>query len=348
MLHGGLLYLALFVLPKFLTGRNLPPPAYTVKIVDSIPAGDLGMHLPRLSAAKRAEKENAPESAKEQAPPAPSTKTEPMTEEPLTPENNKNAIALNSLSSASPTITPTPAPEPTAALTPEPTLAPTDKPTPATASTPKVGPRVKPAGAEPAGSVTKSQPKAHPQPSAAIQLAKALPTPSVQDQLAKIRKQLMAQHLANQKALADNDDSDEEGDPGATPADKSISGGGPVLGPMASTGAGFGIGEGTGSAGVLKNLDFLLYYRTVQERVKKAWNFSGGSPDLAATVTFSIGADGSLTDVKVTQSSKDSAYDDSVVRAIRKAAPFPPPPAQYRDQFGGGIEALFKQGEMNS
>jgi len=348
MLHGGLLYLALFLLPKFLTRGNPPPPSYTVRIVDNIPAGDLGMHLPRLSGA---EKEHAPEPAQQQPPLEPSTKTEPTSEAPLAPDHDKNALALNNFSSASPTLTPTPTPQPTPAPTPEPTLAPTDKPTPAAASTPKVEHTAKPtAAAEPASRVTKSQPKAPLKPAAAIQLAKAEPTPSVQDQLAKIRKQLMAQHLANEKAHADNDESDDEGEgePGATPADKGKSGGGPVVGPVASAGAGFGIGEGTGSAGVLKNLDFLLYYRTVQERVKKAWNFSGGSPDLAATVTFSIGADGSLTDVKVTQSSNDSAYDDSVVRAIRKAAPFPPPPAQYRDQFGGGIEALFKLGEMNS
>lgn len=353
VLHAGLLYLAVFVLPKFLSSRGAPPPSYTVKIVDSIPAGDLGTHLPTLSRSNQADQEN-PSAASKEAAPAQSAaaKEEPTAAAPLAPETDTNAMALNDLASATPAITPAPTatPEPSPVPTAEPTSVPTEKPTPAPSSTPKLirAPKPRPAVAK-TGNVARSQPKAQPKPSAAVQLAKAEPTASVGEQLAKIRKQLLAQHLADRKRHADNDDDSDEGtDTGTTPDEEGKSGGGPVEGPVASAGAGFGIGEGTGSAGVLKNLDFLLYYRTVQERVRKAWNFSGGSADLTATVTFSIGADGSLTGVKVTQSSRDAAYDDSVVRAIRKAAPFPPPPAQYRDQFGGGIEALFKLGEMTS
>ena len=350
ILHAGLLYLALFVLPKFLNNRSsAAPPSYTVKIVDSLPAGDLATHLPMLSRPGNPQPGNSSQASSEVAP-APSAAA---TAEPAAAEPDKNAIALSDLPSATPASTPAPIPtsEPTPVPTAEPTPAPTEKPmpTPALKATPKVTgtPKRPAATTKPDKRSVTSQPKAHPKPSAAVLLAKAEPTPSVSEQLAKIRKQLLAQHLAAQKKHADNDDNDEDsGDAGTTPDKEDKSGGGPAIGPAASAGAGFGIGEGTGSAGGLENLDFLLYYRTVQERVRKAWNFNGGSPDLTATVTFSIGADGSLTGVKVTQSSKDSAYDDSVVRAIRKAAPFPPPPEKYRDQFGGGIEALFKLGEM--
>jgi TonB family protein len=109
-----------------------------------------------------------------------------------------------------------------------------------------------------------------------------------------------------------------------------------------------GIGGGSGSAGIQQDPEFLLYYQNVQDKIKKAWSFAGSNPDLTATVTFGINPDGSLNAVTVTASSKDPAFDDSVMRAIRRAAPFTPPPDKYRPQFAAGIEAVFKLGELSS
>ena len=100
--------------------------------------------------------------------------------------------------------------------------------------------------------------------------------------------------------------------------------------------------------GIQQDPQFLLYYQTVQDRIKKAWNYVGGSGDLTTSVTFAIGPDGSLTGVKLTQSSRDPAFDDSVIRAIRRAAPFPPPPEKYRPEFGEGVDAEFKLGELKA
>jgi len=47
--HLGLFALFFFVAPLYLHQPDAPPPAYTVKIVDNIPAGDLGTHLPRIN-----------------------------------------------------------------------------------------------------------------------------------------------------------------------------------------------------------------------------------------------------------------------------------------------------------
>src|SRR6185312_8001053 len=47
--HAVFLYLVLFALPRWLKTDQTPPPAYTVTIVDNLPAGDLGTHLPRLA-----------------------------------------------------------------------------------------------------------------------------------------------------------------------------------------------------------------------------------------------------------------------------------------------------------
>jgi len=46
-------------------------------------------------------------------------------------------------------------------------------------------------------------------------------------------------------------------------------------------------------------------------------------------VTFVIGRNGSTSDVRVVQSSGNRALDDSALRAIYEASPFPPLPAQY-------------------
>ena len=109
-----------------------------------------------------------------------------------------------------------------------------------------------------------------------------------------------------------------------------------------------GVGPGTGSAGIQQDLDFLLYYRTVQEKIKQAWSFGAGANDLTATVDFEIGPDGNLNGVKIAKSSNDPAFDESVLRAIRRAAPFPAPPEKFRAEFSQGIEARFQLSELKS
>ncbi len=323
--HLGLFALIFFVLPKYLNSAEPPPPTYTVKIVDNIPAGDLGTHLPRLAPLAQKESKAAPQ------PEEPKVKVDaPKPEVPHEPD--KNAIALNSL--ASPTLTPTPTPQPTIEPTPEPTPSeqPTPKPRPTRRATPKPTP-VK---------TREHKPKAAP----TIALARAESTPSVAQRLAMIRQQLLASHMKElQKEQAEDDEDTDEPDSEATSGDE---GGGPVASRSATEGKGYGVGSGTGSMGIQQDAEFLLYYQTVQDKIKKAWNFFGGSNDLTATVDFSIGPDGTLTAVKIGNSSKDSAFDDSVIRAIKRAAPFPPPPDKYRDRFAGGIEAVFNLGQLKS
>ncbi len=321
--HLGLFALIFFVLPKYLNSAEPPPPAYTVKIVDKLPAGDLGTHLPRLAPPEQ--KESKPEPPK---PEEPEVKVEePKPEVPNEPD--ENAIALNRVTS--PTLTPTP--EPTIEATPEPTPseAPSPKPSHTHGATPKPAP-VK---------AKEHKPKAAP----TIALARAESTPSVAQRLAQIRQQLLANHMKElHKENAEDEDTGEP-DSEATSGDE---GGGPAAANSASEGKGYGVGSGAGGMGIQQDPEFLLYYQTVQDKIKKAWNFFGGSNDLTATVDFSIGPDGTLTAAKIGNSSKDPAFDDSVIRAIKRAAPFPPPPEKYRDRFAGGIEAVFNLGALKS
>jgi protein TonB len=178
-----------------------------------------------------------------------------------------------------------------------------------------------------------------PAPSTAIAVAKAEATPSVDQRLADVRKELLAEHL---RELRDKAEEENKGHAGKG------SSGGPAVANVETNGKGYGVGSGTGSQGIQQDAAFLLYYQTVQKRIKDAWSFLGSNSDLTATVSFGINPDGSLNSVKVDGTSRDPAFDDSVVRAIRRAAPFPPPPAKYRNQFAQGVEAVFKLGELNS
>jgi colicin import membrane protein len=328
--HAALFALVFLVMPAYLHSDQTPPPAYTVKIVDNLPAGDLGTHLPRLSGRVRPK-----------PPPKQIAKAEEHFEthepkiEPLKPppEEEKNAISLKSLL----TPTPTPTPPPVESLiTPVPTAEPTAKPAPK--RTAKKIARVRPTPAP------VRRHREHPREKPPVMIAKAERTPGVEESLAKIRQHLLAEHLKHENAKAAESAEEDE----TRNAGKEVSGGGPVVASVATEGSGLGVGPGTGSAGIQQDLQFLLYYRTVQQKIKKAWSFPGGPSDLTATVSFAIGPDGSLTAVRVTKSSRDPAFDESVIRAIRRAAPFPPPPDKYRSEFAGGIEALFKLGELKS
>jgi len=71
--HLALFALVFFVAPRYLHQPDAPPPAYTVKIVDNIPAGDLGTHLPPINRHKTEE----PKPESQPKPEEPKVKVEP-------------------------------------------------------------------------------------------------------------------------------------------------------------------------------------------------------------------------------------------------------------------------------
>jgi periplasmic protein TonB len=335
--HAALFAFVFLVLPKYLHSEEAPPPSYTVKIVDSLPAGDLGTHLPRLAPRETKQEAKAEEHKAEE----PKIKVEAP--KPIPSDNDKNAIALNNVATPTPTPTPEATEAPTVEATVEPTVEPTPeptpKPTPKPAHTRHPTPRPTPVGAK------NRKPKAE----STIAIARAESTASVAARLAELKRKMMQQHLADLAKKGDDEDEDDDSDDSSDMSDTSgPSGGGPVAANSATAGKGYGIGSGTGSMGIQQDPEFLLYYQSVQDKIKKAWTFLGGSNDLTATVDFSIGPDGTLTSAKIGESSKDAAFDDSVIRAIKRAAPFPAPPPKYRDQFSGGVQAVFNLGQLKS
>jgi TonB family protein len=159
----------------------------------------------------------------------------------------------------------------------------------------------------------------------------AKPTPDIRQQMRKLHEKLMAEHLKQLEEAARNHGH-----------------AGPVLASKETEGKGYGVGPGAGSSGVIESADFLLYCQTVKKKIQDAWNFAGKNPKLTATVTVGINPDGSLNAVRVSEASRDPAFDDSVVRAIRLAAPFPPPPEKYRAQFAAGVPVIFNLGSLES
>lgn len=331
--HAAVFAFVIFIAPRLFASVDQPVPAYTVKIVDNIPAGDLGTHLPRLSSKPtREEKADTPKPQE----PKPDEAKPP--EPKLAAADDANAFALNT---RKPEPTPTDTPEPTPAPTPEPSEA-APAPTPTRTPHPRRTPRPTPAPTpEKSKAHNRHEPKPHATP---VMVAKAAAAASVSARMQKIREQLLKQHLA---ALANSPDEDDDDDT-APPVRGGPAGGGPVAASGARAGAGYGVGPGTGSMGIQQDPEFLLYFSTVQDKIKKAWNFTSGSSDLTAIVDYAIGPDGALTEVKIAKSSNDAAFDDSVLRAIRRAAPFPPPPEKYRAQWAGGVEATFRLGDLKS
>jgi periplasmic protein TonB len=304
--HALFIFVILVVLPGLLSPKP-PPPSYTVKIVDALPAGDLGTHLPRLNQrAAEPPKVAPPKVANHEAP------TSITTPPPPPPDNDKDLMALNTTHSPTPTPTPPP-PSPMPSVVPTPRPKKHQRATPASTPTPQV---------------RRQKPKAL--PTSELARATPRPTPNIEQEMRKLHEKLMAEHLKQMK---------EE-------AARSPGNGGPVLASRETEGRGYGVGAGTGSAGILQNAEFLLYCQTIKKRIQDAWNFAGRNPKLTATVTVGINPDGSLNAVRVSDASRDPGFDDSVVRAIRLAAPFPPPPEKYRAQFAEGVPVIFNLGAL--
>jgi TolA protein len=90
---------------------------------------------------------------------------------------------------------------------------------------------------------------------------------------------------------------------------------------------------GEGGGGAVRGIEFILYTQQLQRRVQESWIVAEKRPELVASVSFRIQADGEVQDIEMMKSSGDAAFDQSVLRAVRKAAPFPPPPQSYANEF---------------
>lgn len=89
------------------------------------------------------------------------------------------------------------------------------------------------------------------------------------------------------------------------------------------------------------------YFGLLSAVVKRNYDVSDTIPEgerrtLRATVVIKLGAAGELVDVELSKGSGNELFDAAVVGAVKKAAPFGPPPAHLRDSLKkNGVALVF-------
>lgn len=98
----------------------------------------------------------------------------------------------------------------------------------------------------------------------------------------------------------------------------------------AQTGAALGGAPGTGRV----SPETLAYFRELDERIRSNWTVPelalSDSRSLIVQIRITIELHGKVSNVRMEKGSGNPYFDDSVLRAIRKASPLPVPPEQLR------------------
>lgn len=79
--------------------------------------------------------------------------------------------------------------------------------------------------------------------------------------------------------------------------------------------------------------EFMDYYERMVSLLKRRWIWIGGKSGRQVTVRFGVLENGEIVALQTVRPSGDVSYDESVMKAIRRASPLPPPPARYRKEF---------------
>lgn len=93
----------------------------------------------------------------------------------------------------------------------------------------------------------------------------------------------------------------------------------------------------TGSGAARASLEerYSAYYGVLRDKVQENWIYPQGLKDnkISIIVSMKIARNGKLLDANVEKSSGSKAFDESLLKAIRKAAPFPPLPTDLEGSF---------------
>ncbi|MBI5681724.1 MAG: cell envelope integrity protein TolA [Deltaproteobacteria bacterium] len=82
------------------------------------------------------------------------------------------------------------------------------------------------------------------------------------------------------------------------------------------------------------DLEFKAYYLKLREGIYSKWIFPNDSKkDMMTIIGLKISRAGNLIERYLERSSGSPAFDNSAVRAVEKAAPFPPLPDSFQDEF---------------
>jgi colicin import membrane protein len=123
-------------------------------------------------------------------------------------------------------------------------------------------------------------------------------------------------------------------------------------GDVISSGSGEGegaaaLGPGGRGGGVVKGMEFIIYQNRMLSSIKDNWAWVGQKSNLRVVVHFSIKDNGEITGLKIVQPSGDPSYDESVLRAVKKSSPLPPPPESSRKDFAD-VELTFRPKDLGA
>ncbi len=120
-----------------------------------------------------------------------------------------------------------------------------------------------------------------------------------------------------------------------------------------SAGTGEGIGAaglgpgGRGGPGVVKGMDYVIYQNRMLGMIKNNWVWLETRSRLKVVVRFNIKDSGEISGLKIIQPSGNPSFDESVLRAVRKSNPLPPPPEALRKEFSE-VELTFRPEDLGS
>ena len=120
-----------------------------------------------------------------------------------------------------------------------------------------------------------------------------------------------------------------------------------------STGTGEGVGGsalgagGRGGPGIVKGMDYVIYQNRMLSTIKNNWVWVGPRSNIKVVVHFNIRDNGEIVGLKIVQSSGNSSYDDSVLRAVRKSSPLPALTENIRNGFSE-VELAFRPEDLEA
>lgn len=150
--------------------------------------------------------------------------------------------------------------------------------------------------------------------------------------LDNVRERIMQAAVERAKSRNESTQRSSKGDGGS---------GGPGEGEGAAA-----LGKGGRGGGTVRGMEYLIYQNRMFETIKGNWAWAGRG-NLKVEVHFSVKESGEITGLRVVQSSGDASYDESVLRALKKSSPLPPPPENHRRDFAH-VELTFRPQDLGA
>ncbi|MBI5970650.1 MAG: cell envelope integrity protein TolA [Deltaproteobacteria bacterium] len=113
----------------------------------------------------------------------------------------------------------------------------------------------------------------------------------------------------------------------------------------ASGGARGSAGTGIGATGAVSQEGlkerYPAYYSLIRDKVQSRWIYPEEFKEtrILVTVSIRIGKDGGLMDARLEGSSGNELFDESLISAVKKSAPFPPLPHGFEADY---LEAILR------